>query len=215
MRERLTRYIKRLPVFYNFLHCIYWKIASWSANILGTKFGERRWFRRPEEKVKEAFTNLSHPHRNFLVEQIIALNPISSVLEFGCGYGANLYLLSRKLPQAQLTGIDINPLSVSEGNNWLAQQGALNVELITGKSDTLGKFSDKSYDIVLTDAVLIYIGPDKIKKVISEFLRIASKAVIFLELNSESTSDDPYSLGKFRFGNWERNYVDENKNFLI
>ena len=64
---------------------------------------------------------------------------------------------------------------------FLIQKGAKNVELSVGKADHLDLFEDKSFDIVFTGAALMHIGPDRIKKVIKEILRIAKKALILVE----------------------------------
>ncbi len=56
---------------------------------------------------------------------------------------------------AQIRGIDINPMAIQRGNEWLAQEGISNVRLSVGKADELEEFPDKSFDVVFTDAVLI------------------------------------------------------------
>lgn len=64
------------------------------------------------------------------------------------------------------------------------QEGISNVKLLEGKADTLGEFQDKSFDIVFTNALLIYIGPDEIREVVKEMIRITRKALILMELHS-------------------------------
>ena len=62
--------------------------------------------------------------------------------------------------------------------------------------------------MVFTDAVLIYIGRDKIKKVIQEMVRISRRALILVERHCfEPQSRDPYGLGVYHCGCWERDYV--------
>jgi hypothetical protein len=48
----------------------------------------------------------------------------------------------------------------------------------------------------------MYIGPDKIKKVVSEMERIAKKAIILVEHHSEEKS----ALGIYNKGSWLRDY---------
>ena len=60
----------------------------------------------------------------------------------------------------------------------------------------------------------MYIGPDKIKNIIQEILRVSRKAVVFLEQNCASDSRDPYGLGSYGLGQWQRNYVDLLKQFI-
>ena len=205
--------LKRCPLVHKFTRFLYWKIVSLKSNILGTKMEERRWSRRKVEEIKKGFSNLNHPHRNFLVEEIDTLSPFSNVLEVGCGYGANLYLLSQKFPQVKFTGIDINSSSIQEGKKWLLQEGISNIRLFIGRADELKQFGDKIFDIVFTDALLMYIGADKINRVLEEMLRISRKALIFLEQDYNHNPKNPSGSGIYRFGHWERHYLDLLKRF--
>ena len=81
-----------------------------------------------------------------------------------------------------------------------------NVILSVGKADKLSAFVDNSFDILFTDATLLYIAPDKIKEVISEMIRIARKALIFVEQHEESLQKDPRGEGVYDSGIWKRNY---------
>lgn len=123
-------------------------------------------------------------------------------MEVGCNSGPNLYLLSSIYPDAKLYGVDINANAVAEGKRQLQKEGIKNVFLSHGKADSLKKFTDKSCDVVFTDAVLMYIGPDKIDSLLNETIRIAKKAVIFFEWHMDSTiikSEDKY---KYHYGHW-------------
>ena len=107
-----------------------------------------------------------------------------------------MYLIAKKFPNAEVRGIDINPMAIQKGDEWLAQEGISNVKLSVGKADELGQFQDGSFDIVFTDAVLVVIGPDKIKEVIKEIIRIARRALIMVEWHCfEPQLRDPYGLG--------------------
>jgi ubiquinone/menaquinone biosynthesis C-methylase UbiE len=67
---------------------------------------------------------------------------------------------------------------------WFAARN-IPVSLSVCKAEDLSSFSDKSIDVIFTDALFIYIGPDKIEKVIKEFIRVAKKVMIFNEWHSE------------------------------
>lgn len=170
-------------------------------SIIGTKFEERRWTSKSSSYANGSNT-LHHPHRSYLVTKISNFYQIKSLLEVGCGDGPNLFLLSTKFPEAKLSGVDINPWSVENGNEWLKREGLLNINLSVGKADELEKFLDNSFDIILTDAVLMYIGPDKIRKIMSEMIRIARQGLIFVEWHS---FDSQNSLGIYE-RHWRRNY---------
>jgi ubiquinone/menaquinone biosynthesis C-methylase UbiE len=231
MRKRLTPLLKKFP----WLYALVAKIYSYGASkfryleerLLGTRITEKEWATRHlrrgndwndtkhlgdnDEWVKSYWDSRDHSHRPFLLEHISKFSPISSILEIGCNCGPNLYLLARKFPEAQLVGIDINAAAVQKGNEWFAQEGIKNVKLLVGKADELGRFEDKTFDIVFTDAVLIYIAPDKIKEVIKGMLRIASKAVILLEWHSFGHTSNPLGV---HVGHWMRDYVALFKEFV-
>jgi ubiquinone/menaquinone biosynthesis C-methylase UbiE len=126
-----------------------------------------------------------------------------------------LRLLAKKFPDAEkIIGIDINPMAVKKGNEWLAQEGISNVKLLEGKADELGQFQDRSFDVVFTDAVLIYIGPDKIKDVMKEMVRVSRRALIFVEWYSEYQREDPQGLGVYCNVYWKRDYVALLRQFI-
>lgn len=172
--------------------------------ILGTEFNELVWRYRHVYKRGWAENVIdTHPRRQLLIQKISAYEPFTDALEIGCASGSNLYLLARRFPHARFVGIDINPNAIGKGTAFFKKQGIRNVSLFVGKADELERFSDKSFDIVFTDAVLIYIGPDKIKKIAMELKRIARKAIILVELYVEEES----GLGNFKEKWWLRNYT--------
>lgn len=195
--------------------------------VVGTKAREKEWATRhlreskgddwgngSSDWIKGYWDSRNQPHRPFLIEAISKFDP-SSVLEIGCNCGPNLYLLGKKFPDVEIRGTDINPMAVQKGNEWLAQEGISNVKLSVGKADDLREFQDKTFDIVFTDAVLIYIGPDKIKKVVQEMLRVVGRALILVELHCfEPQRKDPNGIGLYHEGLWKRDYVALLKQFV-
>ncbi len=167
------------------------KIKRLADKILGTKADELFWrFRHffdrswVERYISEA--SISHPHRKLLIDKIAVYSPLSSVLEIGCSSGPNLYLLAKSFPKISLYGIDISTKAIKAGQAFFKQKEMNNVSLILGKFDGIKEFQDKSFDIVFSDAALIYAGPDKIDVIIREMLRIAKKAVVLCEQHTES-----------------------------
>jgi len=199
MKEKIKNLFKKYPKIYALLSNFYYKVKYLKLRFWGTKFEENEWAKRDIKTVLKSWENLNHPHRSFLIEEIKKIPQLSSILEIGCGYGPNLYHLAKIFPLAEIKGIDVNPLSVKLGNKWLKGGG---VKLFVGRADQLNQFPDKSFDLVFTDAVLLCIGPDKIKKVISEMQRITKKAIILLEHHSEKVN----ILGNYNQGRWLRNY---------
>ncbi len=148
------------------------------------------------------------------MEKISNFSPFFSILEIGCNCGPNLYLIAKKFPNIEIKGIDINSIAIKYGNELLTKEGISNVKLLVGKADELNQFQDNKFDIVFTDALLIYIGPDKIKKIMQEMFRITRRALILTEWHSENQDKDPYGLGIYHFGCWKRNYVNLLKHFI-
>jgi ubiquinone/menaquinone biosynthesis C-methylase UbiE len=154
--------------------------------------------------VRKGFSNVNHPHRELLIKQFEVLYPFTSVLEVGCGYGPNVQLLAAKFPDIEVWGIDINPTSVREGNRRLAEMRIEHARLIVAKADDLSQFADRSFDIVFTDAMLQYIGPEKIRRVIGEMKRISRRALLVVELHQDDEGGDPMGLGFFTPDGWVR-----------
>jgi len=71
------------------------------------------------------------------------------------------------------------------------------------KADELSEFREKEFDVVLTDALLICIGPDKIKRVIKELARISRKGIIMVEWHTPEGIKEIYDP---HIGVWRRNY---------
>lgn len=223
MRAKLIYILKKFPLAYRLTKICYWQTKAWHALILGTPAQEKYWQKRHltkrgdwddnREWVMGYWHSQNHPHRDFLIKKISAYMP-NSALEIGSNCGPNLFLLAKKFPQAKLMGIDINQKAINVGRKLLQQQDVSNVKLILNKADAIRHLPDKSFDIVFTDAVLIYIGPDKIKKLTQEMLRLARKAVIFLEWHQELKNRDAQGLGIYYFGHWKRNYKNLLKQLL-
>jgi ubiquinone/menaquinone biosynthesis C-methylase UbiE len=231
MRERFQNLLKKFPRLYSFVSNVYsytiLRLRYLQERFFGTRMTEREWAERHlrkgndwnntnhagdnDEWVKSYWDSRNHSHRPFLMKHISKVSPVSSILEIGCNCGPNLYLLAQKFPKARIVGIDINPEAVKQGTEWLAQENVKNVKLLVGKADELGQFEDKSFDIVFTDAVLIYIGPDKIKEVVKGMLRITRKALLLFEWHSFSCKSKPSDV---YVGHWMRDYEALLKEFV-
>ena len=103
-----------------------------------------------------------------------------SLIEVGCGSGANLVNIVKHFPGRQLGGVDVNPDAIQ-----LAQDTLKNALLKVGSGDDI-MLSDNSTDVVLSDMCLIYVGPRKIKKYLEEMKRIARNYIVLCEFHSTS-----------------------------
>ena len=184
---------------------LYWRWQSAIRNIAGMRVDEKIWKNRKREDVRRNFDNLYSPHRAWLAEKIIECLGDScpddrDLLEIGSGWGPNLITLAKENKSFRLTGVDISSASVTEGKAYLNENGIEGVELFRGQCDNLSFLKSKSADVVFTDALLMYIGTDKIHKVMHEMDRIARKKICLLELHLNGIKD------RYTRDGWIRDY---------
>ena len=164
---------------------------------------ENFWKNRAEKRMKEYLETAELPYRKIIIEYLKSFGEIESILEIGCGVGTNLLNIKEKYPEIKLAGIDINAQAINQAKELLPQ-----AELKIGKANKL-PFPDKSFDVILTCAVLIYIDIKTIRKTVEEILRIAKKGILMIELDGKSR------LGEIEIDYWYRNYVKLFKDYKI
>lgn len=216
--EKIKAFLEKYPRLYKVIRAVYIPLATkfieFRQYLRRNRLGEW-WLKRRGGWAEGLWNGRDHPHRSYLVERIAAFSPISNILEIGSASGPNLYLLAKRFPHAEIRGIEINPHTVEIGNKGFAREGLSNVKLSVGRAEDLSQFKDKSFDIILTDAVLIYIKRGAIHKVIKEILRIARKGIVLVECHDfEQQLGDRQGLGVFTRGLWIRDYVALLKQFV-
>ncbi len=179
------------------------KIKREANKIFGSKIDELYWkfrhfFDRNWAKSYISEKSINHPHRKILIEKISNYSSFERVLEIGCASGPNLYLLAKKFSKTKFYGIDVNKNAIKTGRKFFKKENINNVFLKVGNVRNLRVFKDKSVDVVFTDAVLIYEGPEKIKGILKEMLRVTKKAIILCE---QASNDLP-----FYKDHWFHNY---------
>lgn len=142
---------------------------------------EKWWQNRKIDWAKEYLSTWDHPHRMLIVAALGNLKGWMSLMELGCGAGANLVaILKAGMKDKQLGGVDINPEAIELCRNTF-KGGVFKVS----PADNL-MISDSSTDVVLTDMCLIYYGPRKIHKALEEIKRVARAYVVFCEFHHHS-----------------------------
>ena len=203
MLHRLYKWL--LEIYFNI------RLMRLKELIVGTKAWEDYWTKRKRGKdwhgkgkdwVKATFESIDHPHRKLVVEAVSRFEP-SSILEVGCASAPNLRLLAVKYSKAEIWGVDINQRAVEYGNTMFRQDGFKFVNLMLGSADKL-LFAEKTFDVVLTDAMLIYIGKDKIRQVMTKLVDIAKKGLVLVEWHIDGVGID----GVYRNALWQRDYVE-------
>jgi SAM-dependent methyltransferase len=102
-----------------------------------------------------------------------AKKEISSALEIGCSLGYQLrYLETDLTPSAtELIGIDIDGRAISEGKRFFKKVGS-KVKLIRGDMmDLAGLIGRKSFDLVFSTGVLMYLRQNEAARVVESMLR--------------------------------------------
>jgi len=139
------------------------------------------YWKNRELDWEDAYWNPEHPHRKMLVE-VLKDYPFQSVLEIGCGAGVNLWNIKEAFPDVSLAGCDINSDAIEFAKTKLPD-----ADLKVGNAEAL-PFHGGKYDLILTDAMLIYIHPNRIRRVLREIRRVGSRGgiVCFIEFHSKS-----------------------------
>ena len=125
----------------------------------------------------EAYWTPDHPHRKLIVDKVVEMNP-KSVLEVGCAAGVNLYLIKKALPEIIIAGCDINEMAVREARRRLPDADIRRTNAISLP------YQRGEFDLILTDACLIYINPDQMYQVMRGFRRVANR-FLFNEFHTE------------------------------
>lgn len=118
------------------------------------------------QATKKAFTHLKK-------------NP-ESILEVGCGGGYLCQLMSQWFPQAQITGIDINPAAVEETRKFNFSNKNVNSEQQQNK--TLA-YTTNQFDVVTTMLVCHHMNDQELVEFFRECYRICRCAVIINDLH--------------------------------
>jgi SAM-dependent methyltransferase len=106
----------------------------------------------------------------WVAERLATYQP-ESILEVGCGYGRMLCELSARL-QIPLTGIDFSPTQLQAARLFLTR--ASRIALILGRGERL-PFPDRSFDMVVTSAVILHNPPATAEAIRREVLRVARR----------------------------------------
>jgi SAM-dependent methyltransferase len=142
------------------------------------------WVNREIDWNQAYLSTWNHPHRQ-MIAAVLKTFSWFSLLEVGCGAGANMYQILKSYgeEQKQLGGIDISPSAIETAKK--AFNGAF---FKVGSVEDI-MMSDNSADVVLSDMTMIYVGPNRINKAIKEIKRVARERVVFCEFHVASFID--------------------------
>jgi len=143
------------------------KNFSWSQYWADKKNGQHR-FQTENFLIKEA------------KEKIFHMAGGKSLLDFGCGSGD---LLIYFIPEYKwVTGVDFSDSMIKKAQEKIQDFGYLNVKLIHANDVSVWDKIDRSYDRIITVAVIQYLSIDQIEKFIknaSSKLNPNGKIILF------------------------------------
>lgn len=155
-------------------------------------------------QVPDLDTLITRPHRAQLLDALDGLGEWRSALEVGCGRGANLYLLSRRHPQATLTGIDVSASVIKQTRLEFARRGLPTVNLHIADAMDLSAFPSGGFDVVFSDAVHMYVPPASIVAALRETLRISRLGAVISTWHENAAADkQPW---RYDEGTWVYDY---------
>jgi SAM-dependent methyltransferase len=105
-----------------------------------------------------------------MAERLAAYRP-ASILEVGCGYGKLLEALRHRL-DVPLVGIDFSGSQIENARRFLA--GRDEIELLLACGEHL-PFADRSFDMVVTSAVILHNPPPAAERIRREIVRVARR----------------------------------------
>lgn len=165
----------------------------------------RDWLDKGENWIEDYLISSKHCHRDKILKALSKIK-FKSLAEIGCNAGANLLRIRDKFKNMNpyLIGYDINKDAIK-----MAKKSVLGVnfkELNVLKGLPLDKI-----DVILSDAVLLYVSPENIKFVLNEFDRVANKAIVLCEWDSDKKE------GELKDNHWSYNYKSllEDKGFEV
>ncbi len=146
-----------------------------------TKNHIKFWKNRKADWFESYGKTIDHPHRQLILEKLKKIK-FGHIMEIGCNCAPNMLLVTKTFPGVEVGGVDINADSIKVAKELMPKY-AFNFEVRS--ADNI-YFSDKCMDVVLTDMALIYVGPDKIHKVMKEITRIARNNIVLCEFHTKN-----------------------------
>lgn len=176
-------------------------VQGWlERTILGGRLQEWLWRNRHlynRDWARGYLRTVDHPHRQQVADTVLTFLPVGSVLEIGCASGANLACLRERIPEARLIGVDISAHAIRTARSYFSARGDERTSFLVGRADHLPDTPDASVDVVLSDAVMMFVTPDRIQATLSELCRVARKGLVFNEYHERGAV-----VGRFEGGRW-------------
>jgi SAM-dependent methyltransferase len=130
--------------------------------------------------------------RSLFIAGEVSKLPISSLLEIGCGYGKQLQNIRRMRSDLVLGGCDFSRTQLQKGFEFFPEMAKWAVEADASKLP----FEDKSFDAVMSSAVILHNDYRKAQRIIWEMVRVSRKFLIHNEDTDVTFSRYGYDMTK-------------------
>lgn len=141
-----------------------------------------------------------------LFRQFLPLERIASgsVLEVGSNVGVQLKILQTVNPGLTLNGLEPMKYALEKGQAYYPD-----IKFVHGTAFKI-PYEDNSFDVVMTNTVLIHIHPDDLPKALSEIHRVARRYIHFHEYYADTLTAVHYQgeSGLMWKTNFMRRYLD-------
>ncbi len=119
--------------------------------------------------------NLLPSYLNLWSEIISKTSDIKSCLEFGANIGVNLQALKLLIPDLDMHAVEINETACNEHlAKFMDKANICNQSILEYKTD-------KKYDLVYTNGVLIHINPNELNSVYEKMYQSSAKYILISE----------------------------------
>ncbi len=154
--------------------------------MIATETATRYWTTRHETYgpgwTEHYWESWRAPHRQQIVRALERIGPWDSLLELGCGPGANLRLIHGRWPGARLHGLDGNADAVAYTRARMAEFECS--DRVTVEHDRLPdgllRYTD-GFDVILSCYALAYLDPGDLARALHLALGLARVAVVIAE----------------------------------
>lgn len=140
---------------------------------------KRFWNLKAESFLHDDWQVKIYPQHAWVLKKIKKSEP-NKILEIGCGFGRNIkFLINNGIDSDRITGIDISRKMIKNAQEFIANPG---VKLLVCDANNL-PFRDKMFDLSLIHGVFMHVGPNRIKYVLKEVIRVTKNYILDIEQN--------------------------------
>jgi SAM-dependent methyltransferase len=130
--------------------------------------------------------------RSFFIAREVSQLDFSSFLEIGCGYGKQLQNITKQKPGITIAGCDFSRPQLLKGFEFFPPMQRRVVEA----DGEFVPYKDKSFDVVMSSAVILHNQYPKAQGMICEMIRVGRKYLVHNEDTDVTFSRYGYDMKK-------------------